>query len=64
MNQIPLSDLVAEKGQVVVARSLGVSPAAISKALTAGRNILVTILKNGTYQAQELKPFPSQKSAA
>lgn len=60
MNQIPLADLVAEKGQTHVARALGVSPPAISKALSAERIILVTIHDNGAYEAQELRPFPAQ----
>lgn len=60
MNQIPLPDLVAEKGQTFVAKALGVSPPAISKALSAERTILVTAHPDGTYEAQELRPFPSQ----
>jgi len=59
MNQIPLSELVAEKGQVAAAKLLGVSPAAISKALSSGRNIQLTLHANGLCEAQELKPFPA-----
>ncbi|MCY1306573.1 Cro [compost metagenome] len=48
--------------------ALGCSAAAISKALSAGREILVTCHKDGTFTAEELRPFPSQqpqkKSAA
>lgn len=60
MTQIPLPDLVAEKGQVFVAKALGVSPPAISKALSAERTIVVTVHPDGTFEAQELRPFPSQ----
>ena len=62
MKQIPLTELVAEHGQAPVARALGVSPAAISKALTAERNILVTVADDGSYSAEELRPFPAQPS--
>ncbi len=60
MTQIPLPDLVAEKGQTFVAKALGVSSPAISKALSAERTIVVTVLPDGTFEAQELRPFPSQ----
>ena len=60
MNQIPLSQLVEDKGQAQVARALGVSAAAISKAISAERKIMVTIHPSGEMEAQELKPFPSQ----
>lgn len=60
MNQIPLAELVAEKGQVAAARLLGVSAAAISKAIKSGRNIQLTFHANGSCVAQELKPFPAQ----
>lgn len=61
MKQIPLLDLVAEKGQAAVAKALGVSPPAIAKAINADRLIIVTIHKDGSYEAQELRPFPSQQ---
>lgn len=66
MKQIPLLVLVTEKGQAAVAKALGVSPPAISKALSTDRNIVVTCHKDGTYEAHELRPFPSQakRSAA
>lgn len=60
MNQKHLSELVSDLGQAHVAKALGVSPAAISKALSAERKILVTVLPTGEMEAQELKPFPSQ----
>ncbi|MBH8611190.1 Cro/CI family transcriptional regulator [Pseudomonas fluorescens group sp. PF-1] len=68
MKQIPLTELVATKGQAFAAKSLGVSPAAISKAISAERNISVVCNEDGTFEAHELKPFPAQvtpkKSAA
>lgn len=64
MKKKPLPDLVAEKGQTAVANALGVSPTAISKALNAGREIIVTVNRDGSMTAQELKPFPSQAKRA
>lgn len=60
MSKVHLQDLVAEKGQVFVAKALGVSPPAISKAIRAQREILVTVHEDGSYEAQELRKFPSQ----
>lgn len=60
MSKIPLPKLVEEKGQVFVARVLGVSPAAINKALKSRREILITCHSDGTFDALELRRFPSQ----
>jgi predicted transcriptional regulator len=62
MKQIPLTELVATKGQAFAAKSLGVSPAAISKAISAERNISVTCNEDGTFEAHELKAFPAQSA--
>lgn len=62
MNQFKLPDLVVHKGQASVAEALGISPAAIHKALRSGRQIIVTIHDDGSYTAQELRPFPSKKT--
>lgn len=62
MNQIHLSDLVIKIGQAAVAEAFGISPAAIHKAIRSGRQIIVTIHDDGTYTAQEFRPFPSQKT--
>ncbi|MNZ86122.1 Cro [compost metagenome] len=61
MKQIPLLELVAEKGQSAVAKALGVSPPAIAKAIGAERQIIITVHVDGTYEAHELRPFPSQQ---
>lgn len=60
MNQVTLPELVAEKGQSAAAKALGVSAPAISKALSAERTIIVTVHPDGTCEAQEMRPFPSQ----
>lgn len=68
MKKTPLHDLVCQRGQAAVAKALGVSAPAIAKALLAEREIYVTENRDGTFTAEELRPFPSQalqkKSAA
>lgn len=61
MNQITLSKFVEDKGQAFVAKALGVSSPAVSKALSVNRDILVTFNADGTYEAIEVREFPSQK---
>lgn len=61
MNQIPLSELAAQIGQAAVAEAFGVTPAAVHKAIRLGRQIMVSVHDDGSYTAQELRPFPSNK---
>ena len=63
MKRIPFSDFVAEKGQESAASHLGVTQGAISKALRAGRALFVTMHDDGTFTAEETKPFPAQQAA-
>ncbi|UZJ58592.1 Cro/CI family transcriptional regulator [Pseudomonas sp. KU26590] len=64
MNETPLEMFVADKGQSEAARLLRVTAPAIHKALSAKRDIRVLELPDGSFQAKEQRPFPSQKSAA
>lgn len=68
MKKTPLPELVERIGQSAAAKRLGVSAPAISKALRAAREILVTEHEDGTLTAEEIRPFPCQlpvqKSAA
>jgi Cro len=64
MNETPLDKFVAEKGQSEAARLLRVTAPAIHKALSAKRDIRVLELADGSFQAKEQRPFPSQRSAA
>lgn len=64
MNETPLDKFVADKGQSEAARLLRVTAPAIYKALSAKRDIRVLELPDGTFKANELRPFPSQNSAA
>jgi DNA-binding transcriptional regulator YdaS (Cro superfamily) len=60
MKEIPLDAFVADKGQSEASRLLGVTPPAISKALSAERKITVFEHEDGSFTAEELRPFPSQ----
>lgn len=64
MNETPLDQFVAEKGQSEAARLLRVTAPAIHKALKAKRDIRVSELPGGSFEALEQRPFPSQKTAA
>ncbi|MNO23688.1 Cro [compost metagenome] len=60
MKRIPFREFVEQKGQIEAAAALGVTQGAISKALRVGRDIYVTEHDDGTFTAEELRPFPSQ----
>ena len=60
MRRIPLNEFATEKGQVLAATLLGMSQGALSKALRVGRSVFVTEHEDGTFSAEELRPFPSQ----
>lgn len=63
MRRIPLTDFIREKkGQVAAAEVLGMSQGALSKALRVGRAVYVTEHDDGTFTAEEVRPFPSQQS--
>lgn len=64
MKSISLKDLVAAKGQAEVARLFGVTAPAIKKALSSDRDIRCVPKADGTYEAEEVRPFPSQKKQA
>lgn len=60
MKKTPLPELVERMGQSAVAKGLGVSAPAISKALKAAREILVIEHEDGKLTAEEVRPFPCQ----
>jgi hypothetical protein len=61
MDKIALSEYVKEYGQVKAARLLGVHQTAISKALMSERHIFLFRQQDGSYTAEEWRPFPSKK---
>ena len=62
MKKTTLTDIVAQLGQAAVAKALGVSPPAITKALKAERVIFVTEHPDGSLTAEEIRAFPHQPS--
>ncbi|SFB60223.1 Cro/CI family transcriptional regulator [Azotobacter beijerinckii] len=61
MRRIHISEFVAELGQAGSAKALGLTQGGLNKALRLGREIYVTRKPDGTYEAHELRPFPSQR---
>lgn len=61
MHQQTLADFAAEHGQTLAASLLRMSQPGINKALHSGRQIYVTIMPDGSYEASEVRPFPSQR---
>ena len=61
MEKISLSVVASRNGQEKTAEIFNVRQSAISKALSSGRNITVTIEENGSIFAEEVRPFPSTK---
>jgi len=64
MCRITLKQFAMEKGQARAAALLRMSQGALNKALRVGRDIFVTELEDGSFVAEEVRPFPSQRSVA
>lgn len=60
MDSKPLDLFVEENGQTEAGRLLGVSAPAISKALSAKRDITVSANPDGSFTARETRLFPSR----
>ncbi|MDR5616815.1 Cro/CI family transcriptional regulator [Arsenophonus sp.] len=61
MKRLTLPQYVGMHGQEKVAQDLGLYQGAISKALSAKRNITILVHEDGKVEAEELKPFPSRR---
>ena len=62
MSRIPLSQFAETNGQTKTAVLLGMTQGALNKALRVGRDVYVMEHGNGTYTADELRPFPVQSA--
>lgn len=60
MKRIPLSEFSEKHGQTEAAKLLGLTQGALSKALRVGRSVHVLAHDDGSYTAEEHRPFPSQ----
>lgn len=68
MNRVHIKEFANQLGQTEAAILLGMTQGGLSKAIRVGRDVYVTKQADGTYTAEEVRPFPSQtiakKSAA
>ncbi|MGB3122648.1 MAG: Cro/CI family transcriptional regulator [Pseudomonas sp.] len=68
MNRVHIKEFANQLGQTEAAILLGMTQGGLSKAIRVGRDVYVTRQDDGTYTAEEVRPFPSQtiakKSAA
>lgn len=62
MHPVTLAQYVADQSQESASKRLGLSQAAISKAIKARRSIYVFVSETGTAAAVELKAFPAGSS--
>lgn len=60
MNRIHIKEFAAEHGQAAAALLLGMTQGALSKAIRVGRGVYVTRNEDGSYSAEEVRPFPSR----
>lgn len=60
MERIPLAEFCEAHGQTAAAKKLNITQGALSKALRIGRKVDVIENDDGTFSAEEVKPFPSQ----
>jgi hypothetical protein len=60
-SKMTLAQYVTAHGRNAAADSLGCTPAALTKALKAGRIIFVEAAGHGRFVATETSPFPSRK---
>lgn len=64
MERIPLADFCEVHGQTTAAKKLSITQGALSKALRIGRKVDVIAHGDGSFSAEEIKPFPSQSQGS
>ena len=63
MQRTHLSDFCKKHGQTATAHKLSMTQGALSKALRLDRHVFVIEHSDGTFTAEEVKPFPSPAQA-
>jgi hypothetical protein len=63
VSTLHLRDFAKDRGQPEAASLLGLTQGALSKAIRVGRNIIVTHEPDGTFTAEERRPFPARSEA-
>lgn len=58
MKRFSLAEFVHKHGQPKTAEIFGIKQSAISKALRLKRKITIIELTDGTFKAEEVRPFP------
>lgn len=58
MGRTPLKDFARARGQTKAAELLGMTQGSLNKALRMGRDVYVTEHPDGTFSAEEKRPFP------
>ncbi|MNY76646.1 Cro [compost metagenome] len=62
MSQKSLQEFARERGQTSAAGLLGMSQGSLNKALQVGRDVFVTEHRDGSFTAEERRPFPVQSA--
>lgn len=60
MSTLHLKDFANKRGQPEAATLLGLTQGALSKAIRVGRHIIVTEEADGSFTAEERRPFPAR----
>lgn len=60
MSRVHIKEFARARGQTKAAEMLGITQGAINKALRVGRDIYVIETPDGSFFAEEVRPFPSQ----
>ncbi len=63
MSTLHLKEFAKKRGQPEAAILLGLTQGALSKAIRVGRLILVTEQADGSFTAEERRPFPARSEA-
>lgn len=63
MSTLHLRDFAKDRGQPEAALLLGLTQGALSKAIRVGRNIIVTLEDDGSFSAEERRPFPARSDS-
>lgn len=64
MKEVDLQELAVERRQADIARALGCSPSAITRAIQEGRDVKVRMMRGKIHSAYELKEFPTRGDGA
>ncbi|OLS61540.1 Cro/CI family transcriptional regulator [Pseudomonas putida] len=60
MSRVHITQFASQRGQAEAAALLGMTQGALSKAIRVGRVVFVTENADGSFSAEEIRPFPCQ----